>query len=89
MAYVAGDPRRQLAYVDISFKQGGDDISVRHGYITPLPDIVVGAKVTKGQVIGIYDKSLAPEYGTGITEHVHIQAKRNGQFVNPQNYIAP
>ncbi len=60
---------------------------VRQGYMEPIQGLNVGDAVKSGQVIGTYSKSLVPAYGAGITEHVHVQIKLNGNFVNPQNYI--
>ena len=85
--YVQGDSSKQLQYVQITATDGSDSYVIKQGYVQPVSGLKVGATVNAGQVIGTYSKSLAPAYGAGITEHVHVQMEMNGSFVNPQNYI--
>lgn len=76
-----------MQYIEITSIDQSGVYEVRQGYVEPIQGLGKGTQVKAGQVIGTYSKSLAPAYGAGITEHVHIQIKYNGAFVNPQNYI--
>ena len=90
--YEKGDPTRQNQYIEITGMENGTKYIVRQGYVEPLSTITVGSMVSAGEVIGTYSKSIAPSYGQGITEHVHLQIKVNSDgihtnFANPQSYI--
>lgn len=64
-------------YVRISTVDG---YSVRQLYIAPASGIAVSSSVTAGQVIGTY-QGLGNRY-PGITEHVHVDVRHNGNLVD-------
>ncbi len=61
------------------------DYKISHFYVSPGSGIVAGTRVTSGQVIGT-QQSLAPKH-PGITEHVHVDIKRNGEHIDPTPLI--
>ena len=58
---------------------------VRHLYVAPDEMVVIGRDVVEGQIIGTL-QALHPRY-RGITNHVHIDIKIDGQFVDPGDFI--
>ncbi len=62
-----------------------DGYVVRQLYVAPASGISVGASVSAGQTIGTY-QGLGTRY-PGITEHVHVDIRHNGQQVNPTTLI--
>jgi len=62
-----------------------DNREVRHLYVEPDDMVIVGRNVGAGQVIGTL-QALHPRY-RGIINHVHIDIKIDGNFVNPEDFI--
>ncbi len=48
--------------------------------------IEAGSPETTGQVIGTA-QNLAPRYGSGMSNHVHVKLRINGEVVNPADHI--
>lgn len=51
------------------------------------PTVIVGQKISQGQVIGEVDSTASPGHSTG--NHLHLGAKLNNKFVDPMNYLPP
>ncbi len=68
-----------LRYVQITF----DELDFRYFYVLPL--VKVGDVVDIGDPIGTA-QGLVDIY-PGITDHVHVEIKRNGQFINPGDIL--
>jgi len=70
---------------DLSFRYIGirtqDGTQIKEFYVLPADGIVNGAKVNQGQVIGTL-QSLQKKY-PAITDHVHVEAMRNGALLDP------
>lgn len=51
-------------------------------------NLIVGSSVTKGQVIAL-SANMASVYGSGMTNHVHIQIQVNldRKFIDPSKWI--
>ena len=79
LGYPYGDSK-YYRYVEITSPNGE---VVKHMYVGP--GVSVGAKVKAGDVIGTA-QSLQPRY-PGITDHVHIEIRKNNQLVNPESII--
>ena len=62
-----------------------DGYVVRQLYVAPASGVSVGTSVSAGQLIGTY-QGLGKRY-PGITEHVHVDIRHNGQLVNPTTLI--
>ena len=62
-----------------------DGYLVRQLYTSPAAGIAKGASVSAGQSIGNY-QGLGTRY-PGITEHVHVDIRHNGQLINPTTVI--
>jgi len=69
-------------YVEI---QGANGYTVRELYVSPAEGIAVGSQVSAGQAIGTA-QNLTTRY-TGITNHVHVEIRRNGNYINPAMLI--
>ena len=67
-------------YVEVTSPNGE---VVKHFYVSP--SVSAGAKVNAGDVIGTA-QSFQPRY-PGITDHVHIEIRKNNQLVNPEPLI--
>lgn len=68
-------------YVEIS----NSNYSVRHMYVLPASYIQKGSIVRSGDVIGS-SQSLLLRY-PGITDHVHIEIKYKGGYIDPTSVI--
>lgn len=70
---------------DLSFRyveiNAGNGYVAREFYVEPATGIVRGATVSPGDVIGT-NQSLGRRY-PGITDHVHVEIRYNGNLVNP------
>ena len=62
-----------------------DGYEVKIFYVQPHESLARGTPVASGQVIGV-QQSLQAEH-PGITEHVHIEIRLNGEPVNPETLI--
>jgi RHS repeat-associated protein len=71
---------RDLRYIEITSPDG---YSIRQMYVAPADGISVGTTVRAGQGIGTLQR-LPYE---GITQHVHVEIRFNGQIRNPQGYM--
>jgi murein DD-endopeptidase MepM/ murein hydrolase activator NlpD len=69
-------------YVEIHAPNG---YTVRELYVSPGEEIVVGSQVTAGQIIGSV-QDLTTRY-IGITNHVHVEIRFNGDYINPATLI--
>ena len=58
---------------------------VRHLYVAPDEMVMIGREVVGGQIIGTL-QALHPRY-RGISNHIHIDIKIDGTFVNPEDFI--
>lgn len=67
---------RGLSGVSISDNK---DMSAKVIYVNPKQGIDV---VSKGDFIG-FAQDIRPTYGAGITNHIHVEAIKNGKNVNP------
>ena len=58
---------------------------IRQMYVAPAPGVVQGVTVSAGQVIGTLQnlQTVHP----GITNHVHVDIKYKGKFLDPTNLI--
>ncbi len=63
-----------------------DGYVVRQLYVFPAAGISAGASVSSGQTIG-RSQGLGTRY-PGITEHVHVDIRHNGQLINPTTLIS-
>lgn len=74
---------------DLSFRyveiQTNDGYAVREYYVSPGDGIAVGVTIDVGQNIGTA-QDLTGRY-PGITNHVHVEVRHDGQLVNPSDYI--
>lgn len=68
--------------IDVSNAQG---YVVRHFYVLISANLREGSRVMGGDVIG-RAQSLANRY-PGITEHVHIEIRHNGNLIDPTRLI--
>ena len=62
-----------------------DGYYVRQLYVAPAQEIVKGVTVSAGQVIGT-NQGLQTVH-PGMTPHVHVDIRHNGQVVNPTTLI--
>jgi len=69
-----------LRYVQVTDAQGYD---TRYFYVSPT--VQVRDTVQTGGIIG-EAQSLQTPY-PGITDHIHFEVKKDGEFINPWNYI--
>jgi len=69
-----------LRYVQITDENGYD---VRYFYIKPM--VIVGSKIKAGTTLGKV-QGLAHIY-EGITEHYHFEVKKDGEIINPHDYL--
>lgn len=81
IGYPYGDDL-SLRYIEIN---GGDGYVSRQLYVSPAQGIARGTIVTAGQVIGNY-QSLDARY-PGITPHVHVEIRYNGNVIDPTTLI--
>lgn len=69
-----------LRYIQITDRNGFD---VRYFYVNPF--LKLGDRVGKGGEIGI-SQDLTSIY-PGITPHVHFEVKKDGAYINPNDYL--
>jgi len=67
-------------YVQVTDNEGYE---VRYFYVEP--SVNVGAEVTVGSELGV-TQNLDRRY-PGITEHIHFEVKKDGNYVDPTNYL--
>jgi len=60
-----------------------DGIAVRSFYLNPL--VEVGDLVEVGSIIGQSQDLL--EVYEGMTQHIHVEIKKQGEFLNPVEYL--
>lgn len=78
--YNPKDPLKgHLRYVQVS--EG--DYHSRYFYI--LPSVDAGDVVRPGDVLGVAQGLL--KIYPGITDHIHFEVKKGGEFVNPEHFI--
>jgi hypothetical protein len=74
---------------DLSYRYVGIETAkghqVREMYVDPAPNIQPGAKVSAGDVIGTY-QSLQKRFPS-ITEHIHLDIRLGGTFIDPTSLI--
>ena len=74
---------------DLSFRYieiyDGQMYRVRIFYVEPKVGLKVGANIKAGDMIGRY-QSLVKRYPK-ITDHVHVEIRKHGTYVNPENLI--
>lgn len=54
-------------------------------YVSPASSIKVGSIIKSGSVIGKY-QTLVNRY-PGITDHVHVEIKKGGSYIDPVSVI--
>ena len=69
-------------YVEITAEGG---YRVRQFYVEPSDGLKKNMAVKKGQVIGTC-QALTKKYA-GMTNHVHVEIKKDGELVNPEKII--
>ena len=72
--------KKAMRYVQVTDENGYD---VRYFYI--IPSVKISDKVKTGDVLGIA-RGIEHIY-SGITEHYHFEIKRNGETINPNEYL--
>lgn len=80
LGYPYGDDL-SFRYVQVTDAAGND---VRYFYVEP--SVHVGQQVAAGDELGV-SQPLGDRY-EGITEHVHLEVKRGGDYVDPIDYLA-
>jgi len=70
-----------LRYVQVSTR---DAYKTRYFYVTPW--VRVGDEITAGDVIG-ESQGLCDIY-PGITDHIHFEVKKDGEYINPNEFLA-
>jgi murein DD-endopeptidase MepM/ murein hydrolase activator NlpD len=78
LGYTYSDDLR-YRYVQIT-----DEHQYQHRFFYVEPRVLPNSAVLKGEVIGISQK-LGSRYPR-ITEHVHYEIKKNGEFIDPDLY---
>ncbi len=72
--------RGHLRYIQVTDTSGQD---WRYFYVHPLVD--VGDWIMPGQVLGI-SQGLQEIY-KGITDHIHVEVKKEGVFIDPTRLV--
>ena len=75
-----------LTYRLIDITNNQDDVA-RHFYVQPRAGLSVGDNVNGGAAIGTAQRLGNRPGFTGITEHVHVEIRRNGVLHNPATLI--
>jgi murein DD-endopeptidase MepM/ murein hydrolase activator NlpD len=65
--------------------QGANGDLVRLMYVTPSPGIVRQA-VNRGDIVGTA-QPIAAHHGGGMINHVHLDLKREGKFLDPLQFF--
>jgi murein DD-endopeptidase MepM/ murein hydrolase activator NlpD len=65
--------------------EGDNGDLARVMYVTPLPGIVRRA-VNRGDAIGTA-QPIAAHHGGGMINHVHLELKRSGNFIDPLQFL--
>lgn len=65
--------------------QHGDGIKTVYSNLADTPTVSVGDKVESGDVIGSVGKTAICEIGQG--SHIHFAMSKDGQSVDPMNYL--
>lgn len=73
------EKKGHLRYVQITT----DGHDLRYFYIKPMVEL--GQEIKEGDILGLV-QGLADIYD-GITEHFHFEVKKNGEVINPNNYL--
>lgn len=80
--YNPDDPKKgHLRYVQVTTSDGFD---ARYFYVDPY--LRIGDRVECGDVVG-EAQGLVNIY-PGITEHFHFEVKKNGQHIDPNQFLA-
>ena len=79
LGYPYGDDL-SFRYVQVTTPSGAD---MRYFYVSP--SVEVGDSVEVGQMLG-YSQELGKRY-EGITEHIHVEVKQGGEYLNPHDFI--
>lgn len=74
--------KNQLRYVEVT-----NGITV-YRYFYVFPEVHVGDTVIQGQVIG-EAQDLIPIFGDGMTNHIHVEIKENGNYIDPTLRVFP
>ena len=74
------EKKGHLRYVQVTDSKGND---LRYFYIKPL--VSVGDKIAVDDVLGSV-QGLASIY-EGITEHYHFEIKKDGVYLNPNDFL--
>lgn len=75
-------PRRIASWMVIINHGGGLQTMYAHMRAKAVDGISRGARVTKGQLIGLMDST-----GMSTGPHLHLSFIKNGSWVNPRDYI--
>ena len=59
---------------------------VRQLYMDPASGIKPGAEISAGQGLGTY-RSIHGNYPSYVPDHVHVDIRCEGQWVNPESLI--
>lgn len=79
--YSPSDQKKgHLRYVQVTDSNGYD---TRYFYI--LPSVSIGDKVSAGDAVGTV-QGLINIYD-GITDHYHFEIKKDGDIINPHDYL--
>lgn len=78
----ADKKKGHLRYIQVTDKNG---IDVRVFYCQPKMAVTVGNIICKGEIIG-YSQDLTKIY-PGIIQHLHIEAKKDGEVLNLMEYF--
>lgn len=72
--------RAHLRYVQVTDPAG---FELRYFYVEPAVEL--DAIIENGQALGLSQQlsSLFP----GMTDHIHFEVKRHGQYFNPENFL--
>lgn len=56
-------------------------------YCIPGQSMKKGVKVKAGKTIIATAQSLQEKYGSRMTDHIHIEIRKNGVLINPEEFI--
>ncbi len=66
--------------------EGTDGVTITYYGVKPDNDILKGAKVTAGSALGTATGEVPAE--STADSHIHIEVKKDGVFINSQEYIS-
>jgi murein DD-endopeptidase MepM/ murein hydrolase activator NlpD len=71
----------EYRYVQITDSEGYD---VRYFYVDPI--VKVGDEVNDDTIIGVA-QDLHVKFDENMTQHVHLEVKRDGKYIDPREYL--